>query len=253
MAYWKYVDDLVFNSAVESMLETAQAGKLKAAKKFKRSKMDPFMALFEISGFAQTAEQWAVAEMQRQAQKSLANAVGLFHQRILGSIDGWKDLGQGEVVDLVCADKKIIAEVKNRHNTVKGSDKVQVYDELSGCVRHKGHKYHEFTAYYVEIVPSSTTGYDVPFTPPDNKKGTKRQADENIRRIDGRKFYALATGDPDALENLHKALIQRLTELAKISENDASLGKELFDRVYATPAKKPTKKKAAAKKPTAKR
>ena len=33
-------------------------------------------------------------------QKSFANAIGEFHQNIIGHINGWENLGRGQIVDL---------------------------------------------------------------------------------------------------------------------------------------------------------
>ncbi len=65
-------------------------------------------------------EIWYKNETARQAQKTLQNHLGDFHQRILGSVKGWTDMHTGGVIDLISHDTKIIAEVKNKYNTVSG-------------------------------------------------------------------------------------------------------------------------------------
>jgi hypothetical protein len=169
-----------------------------------------------MAGFNLSYKDWQRAEQSRQAQKTLINEVGLFHQHILGSVAGWQNLGTGAVVDLVCESRQMVAEVKNKHNTVKGSDKIGVYDNLENEVASKGHKHRGYTAYYVEIIPSSKRGYDRPFTPSDNKKGLSRASNEKIRIIDGRRFYALVTGVDDALDRLHAVLPMVIEDCSKI-------------------------------------
>jgi hypothetical protein len=58
----------------------------------------------------------------------------------------------------------------------------------------------------VEIVPNKAR-YDKPFTPSRNKDATRCISKEDIRVIDGYSFYALATGEADALRNLANAII----------------------------------------------
>lgn len=78
--------------------------------------------------------------------------------------------------------------------------------------------YEGFTAYYVEIIPQPKSGqpgsYDEEFTPPDNKTGSSKPANQLIRKIDGRSFYALVTGIPDALDQLYgvvSAVIEKIS------------------------------------------
>ena len=206
MSYLPYISDADLTREVKQLLNVAQDGVARAIASAGRNKLDPFSALFEMAGFGISHAEWQSAEQTRQAQKTLSNEIGQFHQNILGCVPGWQNLYKGSVVDLVNPTRKLIAEVKNKYNTVKGSDKISIYDTLDRAVATKGHEHFGFTAYYVEIIPSSKKGYDKPFTPSDNKKGDTRKENERIRVIDGRSFYALATGHQNALEALHQVL-----------------------------------------------
>jgi hypothetical protein len=88
-----------------------------------------------------SADQWTANEEIRQSQKSLSNAIGLFHQYILGSINGGQLLPTGGIVDIVNHNSRVIGEVKNKHNTLKGSDKSSLYSKIEDLVMHKGHMY----------------------------------------------------------------------------------------------------------------
>ncbi len=206
MSQLSFISDEALAKAVKHLLDIALEARIKADKKFERNVIDPFAVLFEMSGFRVDEPTWLTSEKNRQAQKTLQNHVGTFHQAILGVMEGWQDLGTGSVVDVVSTERKIIAEVKNKHNTVKGSDKVKVYDHMETLVMTKGHQYKDFTAYYVEIIPKTGLRYDKVFTPPDSAKGQPRRANPLIRQIDGYSFYALATGVPNALEQLFSVL-----------------------------------------------
>lgn len=175
--------------------------------------IDPFSALFDMTVNNMTYDEWEKAEIRRQQQKTLQNAIGKFHQMVLGSVPEWRDMDVGSVVDLVNDTRKIYAEVKNKFNTVKGSDKIGVYNALAHWRgMHKDFK--EYTGYYVQILVKGNS-FDRPFTPPDNKAQNKPQPNEYIREVDGKTFYEMVTGSPTALADLYNILP---TVLAKASD-----------------------------------
>lgn len=227
-----FISDEALITAVKRLLDIATKARTKADKDFERNVIDPFAVLFEMAGFGTDEAAWLAGEKNRQAQKSLQNHVGSFHQVILGMMQGWQDLGTGNVVDVVCPAKKIIAEVKNKHNTVKGSDKVKVYDQVETLVMTKGHQYKGFTAYYVEIIPKSGARYDREFTPPDSAIGQPRRANPLIRQIDGYSFYALATGVPDSLEQLFAILPDVIEACSDYRFAEREFAKTFFDKAF---------------------
>lgn len=232
MPQLSFISDEVLSRAVKNLLDVATNARKKADKDFNRNVIDPFAVLFEMSGFQTDGETWLTGEKNRQAQKTLQNHVGTFHQAILGNIEGWSDLGTGGVVDIICPDRKIIAEIKNKHNTVKGSDKVKVYDLMERAVMTKGHQYKGFTGYYVEVIPKSAARYDKPFTPPDNQTGQPRTANPLIRQIDGYSFYASATGVSDALSQLFAALPDVIESCSSYRFADRSFVGQFFQKAY---------------------
>jgi len=232
MPYLSFIADDALISVVTHLLAVAQKARTKADKDFDRNVIDPFAVLFEMSGFKTDQAVWLAGEKNRQAQKSLQNHVGAFHQTILGMMNGWQDLGTGSVIDAVCPDKKLIAEIKNKHNTVKGSDKVKVYDHMETLVMTKGHQYKDFTAYYVEVIPKSGLRYNKEFTPPDSAKGQPRRANPLIRQIDGYSFYALATGVPDALEQLFMVLPDVIEACSDYQFEDRAFASAYFEKAY---------------------
>ena len=195
--------------------------------------IDPFSAVFDALRQGITLDAWLRQEEARQKQKTLQNALGNFHQSILGSIEGgWENIPVGHVIDVCNKKMKIIAEIKNKFNTTKGSDKKSIYDNLNSQL---ATLYQGFTGYYVEIIPPRRGVYNSPFTPSDNVSKSTRPANEKIRVIDGKSFYALATGIPDALEMLYKVLPRVIADLLKTDHSKVSkdkLFKDLFSRAY---------------------
>ena len=209
MPYVNFIKDSALEDAVGFMLTAAKNGQETAKKKFSRNVIDPFAVIFEMAGFdISTVLEWEKAEQARQAQKTLGQALGDFHQKILGSIRGWENLGIGNNIDLYCPSKKLIAEVKNKHNTVTGGKLSDLYRGLDELVMPNSSKYHGHTAYYVEIIPKNGATYDIEFVPSDRTRSKKCPANPRIRKIDGRSFYELASGKKDALPKLYAALPQ---------------------------------------------
>jgi Eco47II restriction endonuclease len=201
-----FIADDALEQEVRNLLNIASTAKAKSERDFTKNVIDPFAVLFEMSGFGVDEMEWITGEKNRQIQKTLQNHVGAFHQRILGFVDGWRDAGTGGVVDLASEKHKVVAEIKNKYNTVKGSDKVKVYDQLEMQVMTKGHQYKGFTAYYVEVIPQVGQRYNKEFIPSDSAQGQQRKANPLIRQIDGYSFYGLVTGVPDALSQLFSVL-----------------------------------------------
>jgi hypothetical protein len=191
----------------------ADAAKVKADISFSRNVIDPFTALFQMRLLSIPSADWPIIEKRRQIEKSLQNHIGNFHQKLLGTLTGWNDMTVGSVVDLVSEEKRIIAEVKNKHNTLKASDQSGLYEKLSGLIRKKGQRYYGFTAYYVEIIPKHPERYNEVFNPSDNTTGSKKPEDPLIRKIDGASFYALATGYEDALRQVYEAIPKALAKM----------------------------------------
>ncbi len=174
-----------------------------------RNTLDCFSAAIDSVIQGISVDEWMKQERERQIQKTKQNAIGSLHEEIMGSIPSVENFLVGNLFDIICHDKKIVAEVKNKFNTTKGNHKVAIYDDLEEAIRrHPG-----YTGYYVEILPPGPQVYNRPFTPSDNRTKTRRETNQSIRRIDGRSFYALLTGHDDAIEELYKELPSIVAEI----------------------------------------
>jgi hypothetical protein len=228
MSLLKWIDDANLKTEVKKLLLKAKEAQNKTVAKFSKNVIDPFSAIFEMSGFDIDFETWFKSETTRQAQKTLQNHIGDFHQNILGYSTGWVNMKVGNVIDVVSNEKKIIAEVKNKYNTISGGKLSDLYSSLDGLVSPKSSIYKGYTAYYVAIIPKKPERYNKPFIPSNKEKGEKCPVNENIREIDGASFYSLVTGYNNALENLFDILPDvifecsegkyKLTDKAKLKE-----------------------------------
>jgi hypothetical protein len=227
-----YISDEDLIAQTRKVIEAAIAANASPDDSLYSNVVDPFSAIFDTLMQNEPLTIWLKKERVRQIQKTIQNALGTFHQEILGCIPGWRSLGVGAIVDLVNEERKIVAEVKNKHNTTKGKDKKGIYDDLAGVIENH---YPGYTGYYVEVIPASREPYDKPFTPPDNTDHSRRASREDIRVIDGKSFYALASGYPNAIDLFYQALP---VAIGQVMGKDASLAKdddafaELFYRAY---------------------
>lgn len=234
MPLLNWISDIDLTNAVNKLLSVTQAAKAQAAAKMVANVMDPFSAIFQMSGFGMTYDEWYKSEEARQSQKTMQNFVGEFHQDILGFCKGWQNMGRGQIVDLVNTKRQIIAEVKNKHNTISGGDLFGLYDIFEGLVMPKTSTYKGFTAYHVSIIPGSPRRYDEEFTPSVKGTGARRPANKLIRTIDGASFYALATGSQYALKDLFTLLPSVIANLApqQLTASDILKLEQLFKLAY---------------------
>lgn len=221
-------NDKLFN-AVTKVLDTAKNA-IKSDRDFYKNSVDPFSALFDATTAEITIEAWVKLEKGRQRQKTLQNSIGEFHEEILGSVAEWERLPVGHLVDVISKENQVISEVKNKHNTTKGSDKKEIYNNLKHALATP--EYSNFTAYYVEIIPKSAKTYNKPFTPSDNRTKTKMSENPDIRIIDGRSFYELVTGDKLALDKLYKIIPRVIADILNKPSITEYSGEELFHTLF---------------------
>ena len=131
------------------------------------------------------------------AAQGMSNAIGYFHQKILSCIQGWEEhVGY----DLECKKKMIIAEVKNKHNTMSEGKKRQVATELQTAIRHKKGNW---VAYIVIIIPKHPLMYKTEVMP-------------GVYETDVASFYDIANSEKNAVRQLFDALSSRLQPSAEI-------------------------------------
>ncbi len=234
MQYLKYISDKKLIEAVGKVLNVIERAELEADDKLHKNVIDPFSALFHGITHKISYGEWIEQEKARQIQKTMQNAIGIFHQDILGAVKGWEDLGMGGGLDVKSDKHKIIAEIKNKYNTTKGNHKTELYDAIKSML--KLDEYNSFVGYYVEIIPKGKNKYDNLFTPSDNKTKKQRPKNKNIRIIDGVSFYEKATGRKLALQELFEILPVVIADnyKYKLGKRETSQYFELFKKAFST-------------------
>lgn len=231
--YVTFLPSAFLEAEVQALLSAASAA-ISPSRSLTKNTIDPFGIIFEMSGFnIPSVSQWQINEKQRQAQKSLQNAIGTFHQNILGHIHHngnqiSQNLGNGHNsgMDVVVPSLSIIADVKNKFNTLNANGKLALYDKMYALVSPTVSAYHPYTAYYVEIISNELVKSQpngIAFTPSDSSTRTKRAAHARIKQISGRNFYAMVTGMPNALDLLYDALPLVISNISAYSFSTADI------------------------------
>lgn len=170
----------------------------KDLKDFLKNKIDPVRLKFDSMILGKELSDVIEGEVLRQQDKTISNAIGTFQENLISKIADHQKLKVGGKIDIVSDKYKHIAEIKNKHNTLKGENNVDLFNKLQDCL---DSNYRGYTAYYVRIIDTTSRNEIWEF-----KRGTKKYRDSRIRRISGDKFYALITGDPKAFQKLVKTL-----------------------------------------------
>ncbi|MCO6183672.1 Eco47II family restriction endonuclease [Leuconostoc fallax] len=200
----KYVDFISDDDFLKTVEELYGVYKAKAQgfsiKEFYKNTIDPFRIYLDTIFQNISLDDYLKNEMNRKIEKSISNEVGSFQEELLGSIDGFTryKVGdpQAEGIDIVSDDKKIWAEVKNKHNTVKGENLPDIFLKLEKIAE----RHPDSTVYFVRIIDK--TSQNKPWKLSKNKKKLEHP---RVRIISGDRFYELLTGDPLAFKKLLKA------------------------------------------------
>lgn len=198
-----WISDAALNQAIATFRRSAADALEQAVNRQQRNVVDPFLSLLIASTFgANSRDELLRLQNSNSALNGMSNALGYFHQEILAGVEGWANHDAG--YDLECPARRILAEVKNKHNTMNASNREKVIGDLDTAVRQKGRGW---TGYLVIIVPRVRRRYETPL-------GTNRPVSE----IDGASFYHKVTGDPNALHDLFDVLCDELTASQEIAD-----------------------------------
>ena len=222
--YVDFVSDEHFLKCVKWVCDAYLDPSMKFNKAWlQRNGIDPFKMVFDMVVRHRSFDSLKSQEEARQFDKKSGGRIGDFHQKLLGGVSGWIDLGVGDdtKVDLKKEDNTIFIELKNKFNTVNS-------DSLS-AVRQKLEKvtndYPGSTAYWAYIVEKNgTSGESEWIYLGDNNP--------KIRKVWGSKIYEMITGKKDALEKTWVALPVAINDLinttSPIATSDYEELKEWF-------------------------
>ena len=170
--------------------------------------IDPYAALLEAAALNTELTSWVDLELSRQENKRLTNAIGDFHQTLLGNLPGWESTGSsGGLIDLKheqpfgTRQTPVLAEVKNKYNTMNSGSAADVFTRFQKYLSIPEYKH--YTCYLVQVIQKSVHD-DVPWVI------SQRGKQENIRLNSAAKVYELSTGDKSSFPKLFSAVRQIL-------------------------------------------
>lgn len=216
--YLQYISDDHLIFCINELYSSYEKAREKLSiKKFYKNKIDVFKLTFdkEFNGLSQ--EELIKFEISRQIDKSVNNAIGTFHENILGGINQFEK-GDLAGFDIKASDNSLFADIKNKHNTMNSSSAESLFQKLASYAD----SYKNATCYWVQIL--SNDSFNEPWFSVINGK---EYSHSRVRKISGDQFYSLLTGREHALFELYTALKQAIPDYleskskSKSSDNSA--------------------------------
>lgn len=217
--YVNFVSDEYFLKCVENLHKSYLKAKNKVTKKeFYKNKVDTIKLTFDAKFNEVSPENLIEAEVLRQIDKSINNSIGTFHEQILGGIEGF-EVGKLSGFDIKANDNTLFADIKNKHNTMNSSSAEALFQKLKVYAD----TYKNAKCYWVQILAKNSLNQlwqgDI---------NGKEYSHSRVYKISGDQFYALLSGQEDALFQLYKALpvaiedyLNSKKEETKTQENSA--------------------------------
>ena len=197
-----WISTASLDEKIEHMLASVRGSRDNASSRRAVNSVDPFSSLMIATAFGlTTSRELENVQNAEAAMRGFSNALGTFHQSVLGAVNGWVNHDAG--YDLECADRQIIAEVKNKHNTMNASNRLKVVEDLTTAIRQK---HGNWKAYLAQIIPK-------------HPKRFEQELKKSVYEVDGASFYHLVTGDPNAIHDLFDYLCKSLTVPQEIAQS----------------------------------
>jgi hypothetical protein len=187
-------------------------------KNFYSNKVDTIKLTFDSKFNDIDEEKLIQSEILRQIDKSINNSIGTFHEQILGGIEGY-EIGHLSGFDIKATDNTLFADIKNKHNTMNSSAAEALFQKL----KRYADDYKQAKCYWVQILAKGSFcelwSGDI---------NGKEYSHSRVYKISGDQFYALLSGQQNAMFQLYKVLpnaikdyLKSVQEAEEIAENSA--------------------------------
>ena len=197
--YLPFYEDEILEIAVKRILTVyAKAYSDKNIQQMQKNIIDPFKFMFDTIIVNKGDENRTFQmEKQRQSDKTITNAIGEFHQYLLGNLPGFEET-PSLPTDIRKRDLTVIAEVKNKFNTMNARSKEAVFKELRAAASNNPLS----TCYLIEIIsknPEFEGKWEITTT-------GEKHSHPQVKIISAKKFYAKYTGIDTAFSDLFDVL-----------------------------------------------
>lgn len=178
-------------------------------KNFYANKVDTIKLTFDAKFNDIDEESLIQSEILRQIDKSINNSIGTFHEQVLGGIKGF-EIGNLSGFDIKAKDDTLFADIKNKHNTMNSSAAEALFQKLARYAN----DYKKAKCYWVQILAKGSFcdlwSGDI---------NGKEYSHSRVYKISGDQFYALVSGQEDAVFQLYKALPIAIKDYLKSSDH----------------------------------
>jgi hypothetical protein len=165
-------------------------------KNFHTNKVDTIKLTFDAKFNDIDEESLIQSQILRQIDKSINNSIGTFHEQILGGINGF-EVGNLSGFDIKAKVNTLFADIKNKHNTMNSSAAEALFQKLARYAN----DYKKAKCYWVQILAKGSFcdlwSGDI---------NGKEYSHSRVYKISGDQFYALLSGQENAMFQLYKAL-----------------------------------------------
>ncbi|MFZ4454636.1 MAG: Eco47II family restriction endonuclease [Bacteroidales bacterium] len=209
--YVNFISDKHLLFCIENLYKSYLKAKNNVSKKnFYSNKVDTIKLTFDSKFNVIDEESLIQGEIFRQIDKTINNSIGTFHEQILGGIEGY-EMGNLSGFDIRATDETLFADIKNKHNTMNSSSAEALFQKLARYAD----TYKKSKCYWVQIL--AKTSFNELWK---GEINGKEYSHSRVFKISGDQFYALLSGEQDALFQLYKALPHAIQDyLDSIGEN----------------------------------
>ncbi len=209
--YVDFISDEHLLQCIENLYASYRKSKEKISKKkFYNNKIDTIKLTFDTKFNKINEESIIETEILRQIDKSINNAIGTFHEQVLGGIEGYK-LGNLNGFDIKAKDDTLFADIKNKHNTMNSSSAEALFQKLARYAD----DYKQAKCYWVQILAKFS--FNEHWTGDINGK---EYSHSRVFKISGDQFYALLSGNKNAFYDLYSALPTAIDDFMKTIEDN---------------------------------
>lgn len=186
------------------------------------NKVDTIKLTFDLKFNDIDEESLIQSEILRQIDKSINNSIGTFHEQILGGIKGF-EVGNLSGYDIKAKDNTLFADIKNKHNTMNSSASEALFQKLARYAN----DYKKAKCYWVQILAKSSFcelwSGDI---------NGKEYSHSRVYKISGDQFYALLSGQDDAMFQLYKVLPSAIKDYLKsVDQNKEIVENSALDEI----------------------
>lgn len=212
--YVDYISDEHLLNCIENLHKAYLRAKNNITKRnFYSNKVDTIKLTFDAKFNDINEDDLIQSEILRQIDKSINNSIGTFHEQILGGIAGY-EVGNLSGFDIKATDDTLFADIKNKHNTMNSSSAEALFQKLARYAD----DYKKTKCYWVQILAKGSFNH--------HWKGEingKEYSHSRVFKISGDQFYALLSGQDDALLQLYKALPKAIADYMNSAQSEQDI------------------------------